>query len=243
MEESEMKRITKVLTVVIAAVLAMTMCVLSVSAENIFDSAKAIESGKAYSLKITKSDKQFNYKIKVGKSGKMKISATSYINTVKFFVFDEDGSELSHKKADTNIKTGIFNTNVSEFRTNKNTETFKGTVTYNVKPGTYYIQFSAKNSYQGKLNFSVTVPDGDTESAVSSSSSEAPLMLTMDEGDKIILTALASGKEKDVTWSTSKSSVAKVSAGGKVTAVSSGKATITAKSGGKTVIMIIVKIL
>lgn len=63
-----------------------------------------------------------------------------------------------------------------------------------------------------------------------------PAKVTLTEGDTKVLKATvkpSGATDKDVTWTSSNTSVAKVNAKGKVTAVAAGKATITATAGGK----------
>ena len=60
--------------------------------------------------------------------------------------------------------------------------------------------------------------------------------VTLERGDSVTLTATvrpSDASDKTVTWASSDTNVATVGSSGKVTAVAEGKATITAKAGGK----------
>lgn len=239
-----MKKFSKFMAVVLAAVLSLIVCVVPVGAESIYTSSKSIESGKTYSLNISEKEQVFNYKIKVEEKGTLKINIVSYMHMFVFKVFDKDGS-LQERTVD--AKSGS-NGYYDRLIWDESTEIFKGVVSYDVKPGTYYIQFARANyifgdPQDGKITFQATAPGGSTSSSSSvSSSSDVTIKITMDEGDKISLGALVSGKEKSVTWTSSKSSVAKVSSKGRVTAVKEGTATLTAKSGSTVIATVIIEV-
>lgn len=240
-----MKKLSKLVAVVIAAAMAVVMCIVPAGAESIFTSAKSIKSGTRYTFEIDKKHTVYNYKIKVTKSGEMKVNITHYLDGVEFRLYDSDGKFIEIGENDT--KTGGFYAWYQALTWSKDTETFKGTLMYDVKPGTYYLQFSiyAYCNVYGKGNFYVTTPGGSSssdETSVSSSSSNATIKITMDEGDKISLGALVSGKEKEVKWTSSKKSVAKVSSKGRVSAESEGTATLTAKSGGKVIATVVIEV-
>ncbi len=238
-----MKKLSKLVAVVIAAAMAVVMCIVPAGAESIFTSATSIESGKSYAVNFSEKNKTCNRKIKVSKSGTMKISVTSYdMRLVVFHVYDQDGKEVEYDEKDQ--KTGSYDANTTfshKLLWNESTESCKVNLTYTVKPGTYYIQLLQREGY-GKCVYNVTTPGGSSSSSVSSSSSNATIKITMDEGDKISLGALVSGKEKEVKWTSSKKSVAKVSSKGRVSAESEGTATLTAKSGGKVIATVVIEV-
>ena len=118
---------------------------------------------------------------------------------------------------------------------NETIEKFKGSMSYSVKKGTYYIRLSnysswAYNSYNqnGKVTFTAIYPTGS-----SSTTKFNYLTISLKKGDTLSLGADITGSGS-ITWKSSKSSVASVSSAGKVTAKSKGSAVITAKVGKTT---------
>lgn len=222
-----MKFFKRLSAVVTAAALALCLCVMSVSAENIEDSAVSISAGKTYSGKINGKNAD-NYKIKVSEKGKMKISFTSYASNTCINVYNSDFELLT---ADVELTSGRerSSVNIKFIENNSDTGIAKGTETFEVKSGTYYIQFKGRNSSnKGKYKFSVSVPG---ESSIEAAPS-ATIKLCMEVGDKIDLSAMSGGKEvSSAKWSSSDEKIAKVSTKGKVTALKAGSCTITWKSG------------
>lgn len=117
-----------------------------------------------------------------------------------------------------------------------------GIFTYNVTKGTYYIILEP--SARGILDYKMTF----TDSSAASRSTAAPstetkttatlMTVALKKGAALQLgTDVAANNASKVTWKSGKSSVAKVSSTGKVTAVAKGTATITATY-GKTVLKI-----
>ncbi len=84
----------------------------------------------------------------------------------------------------------------------------------------------------GKVSIKATYPSNDSSSDVKITS----FTLEMKKGDTIQLgTLLSADTDDNVTWKSSKTAVAKVSATGKITAQSKGSATITASIGDSSV--------
>lgn len=114
---------------------------------------------------------------------------------------------------------------------NSTIEKYKGTVSYSVKSGTYYIRFKRNCSFRdgnGKLTFTATYPTG--------SSSKAKInyiTLNLSKGDSLSLGADMTGSGT-VTWKSSNSSAVSVTSSGRVTAKGYGSAIITAKVGKTT---------
>ena len=222
----------KFISIVFAAMLTLFCVAVPVKADSIFDTAKSIEAGKKYSNKINDTTKSHNYKIQVDGKGTMSITITSDLNYLDFEVFDSDGTKLSPDKKD--IKTGSVSFDNITYYTNNTTGTFKGTISFSVKKGTYYLHFG-RPSYlypNGKFSFSVKTPDGKGKETVSAPKSS--IRVYMEKGNKIDLSAVASGKDVTAKWSSSNEKVAKVNSKGTITAVSKGTCTITWKSSSAT---------
>ncbi|MGN0695330.1 MAG: Ig-like domain-containing protein [Oscillospiraceae bacterium] len=222
-----MKFLKRLSAVLLAMVFSCCMCAVSVSAGSIEETAVSIQAGKTYSGKIQNGSVD-NYKIKVNAKGEMKLSFTSYIKNTFIFVYDSD---FAQQEPEVSLTSGKWFSNYS-IDYDKNTEVAKGTETFAVKPGTYYIQIKGQyTTNSGKYKFSVSVP-GESSNTTVSNSSGATIKLCMEVGDKIDLSAMSGGKDvSSAKWSSSNDKVAKVSTKGKITAMKAGSCTITWKSG------------
>lgn len=223
------KKFKKVTAALLSALIMLSALCITVSADNIFEDSKKIEAGKTYSCEIKSSGEEHMYKIEVEDSGKMVINLTSYLEGVKFYVYDSDGVQIDF--SDSNIKAGYKSKSFDDFYCSDDSSgVFKGSLTYKVKSGTYYLVFKEYIYYKDKIKFSVSLPDSGDSSQTKVSSTT--IMLNMSVGDKIDLSAVKSGKVKsDAAWSSSDKKIAKVSSKGVITAVKSGQCTITWKSG------------
>ncbi|MDE6708961.1 MAG: Ig-like domain-containing protein [Oscillospiraceae bacterium] len=84
----------------------------------------------------------------------------------------------------------------------------------------------------GKATLTATYPSKDSTEEISGSSGKISyLTLEMEVGDTIRLGTVTEPEDADVKWSSSKSSIATVSASGKVTAKKEGSTIVTAKCG------------
>lgn len=227
-----MKITKKLMSVVIAAVMVIGALAVSVSAEGIEDTAVDLSSGKKESFVLNGGSSK-DYKIKLSKAGTLTLNLTSQISTTKVYLYDSDGNTI-----DANDVSSTSGSLDGDYRTpvwlswNKTMEKFVGKVQYELKKGTYYIRIERSyNSGNGKVTFTATYPSKDSEEISGSSGKISYLTLEMEVGDTIRLGTVTEPADADVTWSTSKSKVATVSASGKVTAKKEGSAIITAKSG------------
>lgn len=226
------KKILGILLSLAMAVTAFAAFTVNASAESIEDKAKNVISGKTYSTtleyKYIYGTDPVNYKIEATSSGLLEINFVSRSSIMYLEVYDNNGSKVneeSYSASTGEIKNGC--------KWNTKMEKCVGKITYKLKKGTYYACFwrpsdlSAKYG-NGKLSVKFSFPSSSDSSNVKINN----LTLTMKVGDKIQLgTALSASTEDNVAWKSSKTSVAKVSATGLVTAKAAGTATITATIG------------
>ena len=229
-----MSKIKKLAAIMLSMV--MLVCVFSVTAgaESIYDTAKAISSGKTYSITVS-SWENADYKITASKAGDLKISVTSQNESYNVYVFDSNGNNV--KVTDKTATSGWAHTYDYETRGNgewnDTVERFVGTFTFAIQKGTYYIRMYRGYSGNGKISFSATYP---TSSSSSSSAKISYLSASISKGSTLQLGAVLTAESgTSVTWSSSKTSVATVSSKGKITAKAAGTAIITAKLGSSSV--------
>lgn len=231
-----MKIFRKLAAVLSAAVIAVSACAsmaVTAGADSIYDTAKAVSSGKSVSTILPANGDTADYKVTVSGSGTLKFSVESQMYELDLYVYDSDGNKISTiANTDTSGKSSNIGQTCNEMFWNSTTERYKGTVSYSVKSGTYYIRFerycsSYSGNGNGKVTFTATYPTS------SSSAKINYLTLNLSKGDSITLGADMTGSGS-ITWKSSKSSVASVSSSGKVTAKSRGSAVISAKVGKTT---------
>ncbi len=222
-----MKLIKKIAALLLTAAMLVTVLPVAVSAENMFKEAKNIDSGKKVSFSLARDEYKF-YKITPAKSGTATVKITSDANTVYFYVYDEDGSDVEVKSDITSGRRNSFNTET--YYQNSKTGIFKATMSFSVKAGeTYYMKVdAARSSGQTEAEFELTFKYPTADSS-SSTSSEAFMTLTMKKGDTLQLGA----NGENAKWTSSDKTVASVSSKGLVTAKKAGSAVITVKCGSK----------
>lgn len=236
-----MKLFNKILSIFMTAIIAVTCLCLNASAESIADTAKEIDSGKKISftpeVKLLDADYK-DYEVTLSKKGtlKLKIEAKSTAMCVR--VMDENGKNIKpSKETETTGSIRYSSINAySELNWNRTLEKFKGTLSYTLSKGTYYIRIwaPAHSDVYGKTSVSFTYPQ--SEKAEKTEGTISILTITMRTGDSIQLGTVTEGEGK-VEWSSSEKSVVSVSSKGKLTAKGKGTATITAKL-GKSIIKI-----
>lgn len=247
-----MKTLKRFFAVVLTAALLISTRTFAVSAASIADSAKPGESGKKYSYTFQDGEDGLVYKLELSKKGNIEINFNYQLSTGVIKLFDSDGNSLKPDSIEmTSGKSGYWNDSYSydgngnkvysgyatTFTWNEAFEKSAGKLIFKSKAkGTYYAKISYEYGFKGKgkASWSFTYPSAkQTESSGSGKISNFTLRL--DAGDSIKLGVDVSPDDADVFWSSSKSSVASVSASGKVTAKKAGTAIITAKCGSSSV--------
>ncbi len=229
-----MKIFRKIAAVLSAAVIAVSACAsmaVTAGADSIYDTAKAISSGKSVST-ILPAWGTADYKVTVSGSGTLKFSVESQMYELDLYVYDSDGNKISTiANTDTSGRSSNIGQTCNEMFWNSTTERYKGTVSYSVKSGTYYIRFDrycSSNAGNGKLTFTATYPTGSSRKAKINY-----ITLNLSKGDSLSLGADMTGSGT-VTWKSSNSSAVSVTSSGRVTAKGYGSAIITAKVGKTT---------
>ena len=230
------RKLLSVLLALAMAVTTMAVFAVSASAESIESSAKTVVNGKTYTVTLKEgwgfSDGEpADFKIVAKSAGKLVVSFVSYSERIYISALDKNGNSISSEKYE--ATTGTIKDGQGCVW-NKAVEKCVGKATYSIKKGTTYIRFRKAylSSGNGKLQVKFTFPSDDSSDG-SSGVSITNFALTMKVGDTLQLDADLSAKTDDnVTWKSDKTSVAKVSATGKITAQAKGTATITASIGG-----------
>lgn len=218
--------------------LSIVMAVSAMAALAVTSSAdvSAVKSGKTYATMLTSYGAEQSYKFTTNKSGTFKLQLSSQIKELRIYVTDTSNEVLAPTKSKDTLGTSEFyNAWGSKYelvKWNDIEKKYTGTLTFTVKKGTYYIKFQSYSVGEQNLRFVPTFPSKDSSDSDSSAKVNG-FTITLNKGDTLQLSADLSAKTDDnVTWKSSKTSVAKVSATGVVTAKASGTATITASLGG-----------
>lgn len=233
-----MKKITKILSVIMAAVMLVAALCVSAGAESIEDTAKAIDSGKKVSF--TPSADYKDYKVTLSEKGTLKLTITTKAEDVRIKIIDSNGNivALSDKSISTGSAFYSYN-GYTVMQWNSTMEKFSGKLSYkSLEKGTYYIRIWNDNflgrvaTVKGKMSVSFKYPQKTEEEAADGTIS--CLSVSLKKGESLQFGAVIEG-EGTVEWSSTKKSVAAVSSDGKITAKSKGTATIEAKLGKSSV--------
>ena len=235
-----MKIFRKLVAVFSAAMIAVSACAsmaVTAGADSIADTAKPILSGTTYKCDFIGDLEYSDYKINVSSSGTLSIKLDSILEYAELELFDSNFNYVYI--SDYSITSGSKRSGGSgswyiDLRWNDVGEKLVSTTIWKVSKGTYYLRLH--NNYgsginhswgSGKANITATFPSS-TEAAKFNY-----MTINLKKGDTLSLGADLTGTG-DVTWKSSKPSVASVSANGKVTAKAKGSAIISAKVGKTT---------
>lgn len=243
-----MKRFGKILSVVLAVVMALSsLCVVSSAAiisesklEKLEKGTK-VKNGQVISRKSS-SSKGKTYKITANRDGYLHIEVDSTAEQLFFAACDADGKRYEGK---TEMKSGTVSTRVNAteitiYRDARNKK-LEGTVYFMIKKGVNYIEIygnekGKKESGESAIKFTYPASSSNTtkskgEAVIDSALGRInALTVTLKKGATLQLGATTSGRGA-VKWTTSKRSVATVTDKGKVKAKAKGSAIITAKLG------------
>lgn len=234
-----MKKITKILSVIMAAVMLVAALCVSAGAESIEDTAKAIDSGKKVSFTPEAGTiwgaPSRDYKVILSEKGTLRLTFNTRSEKTEVEVMDSNGNRIA--LSDSNVTTGwVSSGKITSIHWNTNVEKFSGKLYYkSLKKGTYYVRIRNANSscdVNGKLSVSFKYPQKTEEEATDGTIS--CLSVSLKNGESLQFGAVIEG-EGTVEWSSTKKSVAAVSSDGKITAKSKGTATIEAKLGKSSV--------
>lgn len=192
---------------------------------------KNAPSGKTYTSDMSVEGDERVYRFNVAKSGTMKIRlAADYYSS-----YSDDILATLYRDSDDN-DVEISNMNVISGDHYENNDTYASIgykttaeLSYKVTKGTYYLRLFKNQSSTGTLSMTATYPEGSSNDGKISC-----LSLNLKKGGTLQLGAVMA-VDGNVTWTSSKTSVATVSSTGKVTAKGTGTAVITAKSGKNSV--------
>ncbi|MDR0991822.1 MAG: Ig-like domain-containing protein [Ruminococcus sp.] len=215
-------KIKKIISAVLAAVVMLSLGI-SASAETMFDVAKTAKLGTTYKTVLTDDYMDNTFKFTVSSDTTITINFETDINTSYYYLYNSDGKEMSSK----NFKESSGDMYSSQINWNSKTEFAKVSCDYSLMKGTYYLQ--VKKGYGGGniMRFKITDPNAKSVTALS-------LSITVDVGDTLDLGGVVSPSNSKITWKSSDTEVATVSADGTVEAIAAGTAKITATAGGKT---------
>lgn len=225
-----MSKIKKLTAILLSAVMLVCCFVVSASAESIADTAKAISSGKTNTVKLYKGGETADYKIKVSKSGDLKLTINTQMYELDVYLYDENGNSIHalDLKADSGKTDRPFFGDYIYCSWNKTVEKYSGSFKYSLDKGTYYLRLKRyNNTGSEKVTFKATFPSSEKSS---DSDDEADcISVQMKKGATMQL-----GFGPDAKWTSSDKSVVTVNSDGKITAKKVGTAIITAKSNSKT---------
>ena len=231
-----LKRIVVLLVTLIFAVCALAVPAM---ADSIEETAVTVNSGDTIQDNfITQNegwwyDKYLDYKIVVSDKGTINIEFSAGVPQVILSIYDSNGEEVINKDYKVISGTAQLSEKSICYKWNETTEKIKGSASFEVSKGTYYIRLNSPwynyNDGNRKVETKITYSKSATSATISY------LTLNLKNGSSIKLGAVLSGGKGTVTWKSSKKSVATVSSKGTVTAKKKGSTIISATCGGKTV--------
>lgn len=123
----------------------------------------------------------------------------------------------------------------ASYEYNSITDCYTASYSVTLNKGTYYlvVEHDPYINHWGPVNYSIQT-SLDEAGMVSGTAGKISIGIRLKKGKSIQLSSILSGMSGKTTWKSSKKTVAKINAKGKVTGRRKGTATITAKCKGKT---------
>lgn len=226
-----MNFVKKIAAVVVAAVLSVGFLSMSAFADP-FEDAVAISSGEEVKGTVDRGG-SLTYEITSKGTGNLVVNWSVGKKWTYLHVFDEEGAYLNVESLD--VKAGsLYSGGEGSDKIggiwNSTSERFSGSATYKVNKGTYYITVSDDGSGSngnGTLKLTANFPS-------KTSSDLTYLGITMKKGETMQLDSVGVSSSK-AKWTSSKKTVASVTAKGVVTAKKKGTTVISCTYNGKTV--------
>lgn len=226
-----MNFVKKIAAVVVAAVLSVGFLSMSAFADP-FEDAVAISSGEEVKGTVDRGG-SLTYEITSKGTGNLVVNWSVGKKWTYLHVFDEEGAYLNVESLD--VKAGsLYSGGEGSDKIggiwNSTSERFSGSATYKVNKGTYYITVSDDGSGSngnGTLKLTANFPS-------KTSSDLTYLGITMKKGDTMQLDSVGVSSSK-AKWTSSKKTVASVTAKGVITAKKKGTTVISCTYNGKTV--------
>lgn len=224
-----MNFVKKIAAVVVAAVLSVGFLSMSAFADP-FEDAVAISSGDEAKGTVEWND-SVTYEITSKGTGNLVINWSVAKTRTYIHVYDEDGAYLNVESL--NVKAGSLEDggegeNYIKGYWNNTSQRFSASATYKVSKGTYYITVSAVVYSEGNGTLKLTA-----DFPTKTTSDLSYLGITMKKGDTMQLDSGVSSSS--VKWTSSKKTVASVTAKGVVSAKKKGTTVISCTYNGKTV--------
>lgn len=207
-----MKKFLKLLSVVLAGVLLVTSIGITSFAESIADTAKSVDSGKAFTVKLS-DDEYHDYKIKLNESGDLSLYLSSPVERTGICLYDLDGNNIYPTEESSNIKSGRISVTTIGYGKgtncywNSTMEKFKGTIKYaNLDKGTYYVRIyrALLSDYAGtgKATVKFTYPQAEKADEKEETGTITALSLSLKKGETLQLDAVleAQGNSKLVQF-------------------------------------------
>lgn len=224
-----MNFVKKIVAVVVAAALSVGFLSMSAFADP-FEDAVAISSGEEVKGTVEKGG-SLTYEITSKGTGNLVVNWSVAKHWSNLHVYDEDGAYLNVESL--NVKAGECRyggegNNYIQGCWNSTSQRFSASATYKVTKGTYYITVSDDGYYDpGTLKLTADFP-------TKTSSDLTYLGITMKKGETMQLDSVGVSSSK-AKWTSSKKTVASVTAKGVVTAKKKGTTVISCTYNGKTV--------
>lgn len=229
-----MNLVKKIAAVVVAAALSVGFLSMSAFADP-FEDAVAISSGEEAKGTLERGG-SLTYEITSKGTGNLVVNWSVGKRWTYLHVFDEDGAYLNVESLDVkagSLRSGGEGKNYIESNWNSTSERFSASATYKVTKGTFYITVSdvidggGYSAGEGAFKITADFP-------TKTSTDLSYLGITMKKGDTMQLDSVGVSSSK-AKWTSSKKTVASVTAKGVVTAKKKGTTVISCTYNGKTV--------